>query len=443
MEPQETLPPTILVIFGITGDLSHRYLLPALTAIVNAGHVKDDFTILGVSRRATTAQEVIPSNCSELKAKTQMLQMDVNNETDYENLKQKIADINKDYEGKAQVIFYLVVPPVGVPAILQRLGKAGLNSKNIKLLLEKPFGTDLESARQLIDKTAAYFDEAQVYRIDHYLAKEMSQNITVFLGSNSIFRNIWNKEHVEKIEIDVLERIGIEGRAEFYEANGALRDIIQSHGLQLAALTLMEPCSDIFDYEEIPRRRLEALKHLKIEDTTKVEYGQYQGYTDDAGVEKSNTETFVRLELSSSDPKWDSVPITLTTGKRLDRRLTEIRVVLRPTGKEKANVLRLRVQPKEAIEIDLWVKQPGYSRQLQQLPLEFSYKQYFDDLPNAYEQVLIDAMNGNHSLFAGSGEILSSWEILAPVLKHWEKSGKHPKKYEQGSTSEQVIDSRI
>jgi glucose-6-phosphate 1-dehydrogenase len=447
MSTKEVLPPTILVIFGVTGDLSHRYLLPALAEIMKAGHVEDNFVILGVSRKEKEVDRVIPADLKMLRPKTQLFQMDVEKDEDYSQLKDKINELMDGFGGKAQVIFYLVVPPAGVLPIITRLGSAKLNGPDTKLLLEKPFGTDLKSARQLIEQTAKYFREEQVYRIDHYLAKEMAQNITVFLGSNAIIRNIWNREFIEKIEIDVLERIGIEGRGEFYDPTGALRDIIQSHGLQLAALVLMEPCSDIFDFEEIPRRRLAALESLEavaasgLED--KVVRGQYENYRAEAGAPRSFTETFVSMDLSSKDSRWRGVPILLTTGKKLNERLTEVRVFFKPKGNEKPNILRLRVQPREGIELEFWVKKPGYSRQLQRLPLEFSYEQHFDRLPNAYEQVLIDAMTGNHSLFAGSGEILASWKILDPIIRYWADHHDDLRTYKAGAKPKQIIDAQV
>ncbi|MDB5161482.1 MAG: zwf, glucose-6-phosphate 1-dehydrogenase [Candidatus Saccharibacteria bacterium] len=447
MTENEVLPPTIFVIFGITGDLSRRYLLPALAQIVKAGHVEDDFIILGVSRRQVDVESVIADDVKVLRPKTQLFQMDVDNPEDYKQLDTKISELRKDFGKQAQVIYYLVVPPAGVLPIIKNLGEAGLNKNHAKLLLEKPFGSDLESARQLITQTSKYFSEDQVYRIDHYLAKEMAQNITVFLGSNAMFRNIWNNRFIEKIEIDVLESIGIEGRGDFYEPTGALRDIVQSHGLQLAALVLMEPCSDIFDFEEIPRRRLAALSNLQPvrfdSSTAGVVRGQYADYKEEAGAPGSVTETFVHLKISSKDPRWEGVPITLTTGKKLNERLTEIRVHFKAAKNEKPNLLRLRVQPHEGIELGLWVKSPGYLRRLQKVPLEFSYQQHFDRLPNAYEQVLVDAMLGNQSLFASGGEILASWKILDPVIKQWQKDTSDLKIYKNGSSSKQVLDARV
>jgi glucose-6-phosphate 1-dehydrogenase len=302
--------------------------------------------------------------------------------------------------------------------------------------MEKPFGKDLPSAKKLIADTNRSFKEEQIYRIDHYLAKEMAQNIAVFLSSNAMFRDIWSNKFIEKIDIVAEESIGIEGRAHFYEQTGALLDF-QSHLLQLAALTIMEPCPDVFDFSMMRSRRLSALKNLKIQAGSVVK-GQYQGYRDEVKNPDSKVETFVSLSMRSSDPTWQNVPITLTTGKRLREKLTEIRIFFKKSQDAQTNLLRLRVQPREGIEIDLWVKKPGYEQELQMLPLDFSYQQYFDHLPDAYEQVIVDAVRGRANLFASSDEILAGWEILQPVL-----DAKHEKlvQYKPGSTVQEVISS--
>jgi glucose-6-phosphate 1-dehydrogenase len=312
-----------------------------------------------------------------------------------------------------QVIFYFAVPPGAVPPIIAHLGQAGLNTPIHRLLMEKPFGSDLVSAQKLIAETNKYFKEDQVYRIDHYLAKEMAQNIAVFLGSNALFRDVWSNRFIEKIEIVVEESIGVEGRAHFYEQTGALRDIVQSHLLQLTALILMDPCPDVFDFSMMRSRRLEALKQLSVVPKSVIK-GQYQGYADEVDNPGSKIETFVSLELTSDDAKWRGVPIHLLTGKKLEQRLTEVRVFFKKSQAAQTNLLRLRVQPKEGIEIDLWVKKPGYDQELQKMPLDFSYQQHYGRLPDAYEQVIVDAVRGRANLFA------ASWEILQPVLDNWD-----------------------
>jgi glucose-6-phosphate 1-dehydrogenase len=298
--------------------------------------------------------------------------------------------------------------------------------------MEKPFGVDFDSAEALISETDKYFKEEQVYRIDHYLAKEPVQNIAVFLGSNVLFRDLWSNRFIEKIEIVVEESIKIEGRGDFYEQTGALRDIVQSHLLQLAALTLMKPCPDVFDFSMVRRRRLEALQSLSVDMGLPVIKAQYQGYTEEVGKRDSMTETFVSLTVKSSDPAWRGVPIQLATGKALAEKLTEVRVYFKKTQSAQANLLKLRLQPNEAIELELWVKKPGYDQELQKLPLDFVYNRHFDRLPDAYEQVIVDAVRSRTNLFASSEEVLASWKMLRPLLVDWDS--RQPTVYQPGST---------
>ena len=438
MEGEVKLPPTILVVFGITGDLSQRYLLPSLAQVCKTAHLPKDFKVLGVSRRDVSLSEVLGGNNKTLGKMTELFQMDLNSAADYRALKKKLSAVGRQVGSKPQVIFYLSVPPEAVLTIVKNLGQAGLNHGRAKLLLEKPFGFDLESARELIAQTTAYFPEEQVYRIDHYLAKEMAQNIIVFLGSNALFRDVWSNRFIEKIDIIAAEKIDIEGR-QFYESAGALRDIIQSHLLQLAALTLMEPCTGVFEYEEMSGRRLAALSVLEANTKKPVIRGQYKGYRQEVGIPGSATETFVSLTIESGDPRWQGVPIQLISGKCLNDKLTEIRVYFKKKEDSEANRLALRVQPKEGIELDLWVKEPGYERRLKQKSLAFTYEQHYERLPEAYERVLLDAIRGNQSLFASSGEVIESWRILEPIQKGWDASNKDLRFYSRGSTIEQVL----
>ena len=440
----EKLPPTILVIFGITGDLSRRYLLPALSEICKSTDIGQDFKVLGVSRRQVDIDEVFGAGEKNLKGYSQIFTLDLSDRADYEKLKDRLGKLSQEFSQQPQVIFYLSVPPAAAGAIAGVLGKSALNKPHMKLLLEKPFGYDLPSAQEMVTRIGKYFSQDQVYRIDHYLAKEMAQNITVFLGSNTLFRDIWNNQFIDGINIIASEKIGIEGRANFYESTGALRDIIQSHLLQLAALVLMEPCSDIFDFEEIPRRRLAALQAIapipKDKCPEVVRRAQYQGYQAEVSNPGSVVETFVSLKLQSTNPRWQGVPIRLTTGKNLDQKLTEIRVNFKKTSASSANELAFQIQPDEGIELDLWVKEPGYERKLQKLKWSFDYDQHFPGrLPDAYEMVIVDAMRGNHSLFASSEEVLASWQILQPVLECWALNADDLKTYKPGSPIEQIL----
>lgn len=428
----EKLPTTTLVIFGVSGDLSRRYLLPALAEICRSTDVSAQLSILGLSRRELAAEGVLPKSAAGLADRFAVFQMDYEQAGDYKQLKAKLEEL-----ACQQVIFYFAVPPQAVLPIVRHLGTSKLNGPKHRLLMEKPFGTDLKSARTLINEISRHFKEEQVYRIDHYLAKEAAQNISVFLGSNVLIRDLWNNRFIEKIDILAEEKIGVENRAEFWEQTGTLRDFVQSHLMQLAALVLMEPCPDVFDFSMVQPRRLAALKSLELAAPGAAVKAQYQGYRQEAANSKSKTETFVSLELKSNDPNWQGVPITLTTGKRLKEKLTEIRVYFKKTQSAQTNLLTLRIQPKEGIELELWVKKPGYEQELQKLPLDFSYQQYFDRLPEAYEQVIVDAMRSRNNLFASSAEVLASWRVLQPLLKNWDD--REPFIYKSGQTAEQVI----
>lgn len=434
----DKLPATTLVIFGVTGDLSNRYLLPALAEICASSEVMASLKIVGLSRRDINVQDILKGETDALASQFEVLKIDYEQAGEYQKLKSKIDSLSSD-----QTIFYFAVPPAAVLPIVSNLGESGLNGDNIKLLLEKPFGTNLASATKIIDEVNQYFKEEQIYRIDHYLAKEMAQNIAVFLGSNSIFRHVWSNEFIDFIEIVVAEKIGVEGRGGFYEQTGALRDIIQSHGLQLAALTLMDPCPQNFDFNELPARRLAALKNLKISEENfgkSIVRGQYDGYKTEVQNANSQVETFVALKLESKDTKWADTPIYLATGKNLDQRLTQIRISFKEDNNSESNTLVLRVQPREGIELDLWVKQPGYDRKLQKKTLSFSYEQNFEQrLPNAYEQIIVDAIRGSQSLFAGSGEVLESWRIIQPAMDYWQSSKPPLKVYEPGSSVEEIL----
>ena len=438
MENRGGLPPTILVIFGITGDLSNRYLLPALAQIVKDRQVGQKFRILGVSRRAAKPEEVFKQDQKILKRHAEIFQMDYSDPNDYKNLKKKLDEINRGYEEKSQVIFYFAVPPAAVLPIITNLGNSNLNHSGTKLLLEKPFGTDLKSAEELIREIDKHFPEERVYRIDHYLAKGMAQNIAVFLASNSVFRNVWNSQFIEKINIVAAEKIDIEGRVGFWESTGLLRDFVQSHLLQLAALTLMRPCAHMFDFAEMPERRLEALDTLRVADVNKVIRGQYRGYREEVKNPKSMSETFVAFELRSSDPRWVGAPINIFNGKSLDQKLTQIEIHFKKTEGAEPNLLTMRLHPREGIELDLWVKEPGYEPKLQIEPLRFLYEKRFGRVPDAYEQVLIDAIRSKRSLFASSQEVLTSWRMLQPILDFW-KIDDQLIIYKSGSTLEEVI----
>jgi glucose-6-phosphate 1-dehydrogenase len=267
----------------------------------------------------------------------------------------------------------------------------------------------------------------------------MAQNILIFRGNNPLFKHTWNRDFIEAIEIISTESIDIEGRSVLFEQTGALREFMQSHLLQLAALTLIElPASR--KLSDIPAARLKALKQLRApaDVTTRTVRGQYDGYQKEVNNPGSTVETFASVTLHSSDPNWHDVPITLTTGKALNQKLTEIRLSYREHDTEEANMLVLRIQPNEGIEVDVWAKQPGFEKKLQKLPLVFSYARHFDSLPAAYEHVFIDALKGDHTLFTSNAEVIESWRILEPVQQAWGFGQVELKIYKKGSKPEAI-----
>ena len=421
---------TKLVIFGITGDLAQRKLLPALANIIEAGQA-DELAIIGVSRRAVEQFEVLGDH-HQLSGTTSLFQMDLDNPDDYVKLRNYIAQ-----EDDEQVLFYLSVPPESASGIVENLGQAGLNGQHNKIMLEKPFGRDTASAQAMIDHTAAYFHESQIYRIDHYLAKEMAQNIVTFRARNAMFAHLWSNQYIERIEVIALESISIEGRAAFYEQTGALRDVLQGHLLQLLALTLLQLPNNELDWDELPVARKAALDAVQPIDPSKTVRAQYDGYKDEVGNPNSLTETFVSVELESTDPAWQGVPLALTTGKALDAKKTEVRVHFRRQNERQSNFLIFKIQPSEGIAIDLVTKKPGYDNEVEHQKLSYMYPAD-ERMPDAYEQVLVDAIASRKSLFATSGEVLRAWEIVAPLQEAW--AGKDSiDTYAQGAKAGEII----
>lgn len=416
---------TKLIIFGITGDLSTRKLIPALSRIIATGDF-DELSIIGVSRRHVENYELLGEHHEQLQGTTSMFTMDLTEKSEYDRLSEHI-----DLQSDEQAIFYLSVPPASSSQIVELLGEAGLNGDNVKILLEKPFGTDLASAREMIDHVAQHFDEAQVYRIDHYLAKEMAQNIVIFRASNALFNSIWDNRFIEKIEVVASERIGIEGRAHFYEQTGALRDFVQGHSMQLLSLVLMNVSEEI-DWNEMPARRLQAVQSIQPADPAKSLRAQYSSYREEVENPSSNVETFVRLELQSGDEKWQGVPLVLAAGKALAEKRTEVRVHFRRSHEGQANCLVFSIQPNEGVELDVYARRPGYERSYERKTMRFDYT-HDAELPDAYEQVIVDAIRSHKSLFASSDEVLKSWEILRPIQEAWSKNETPLHTYDPGT----------
>ena len=424
---------TKLLIFGITGDLSTRKLLPALEQIISTGNF-NELSVIGVSRREVNQADLFV-NCDNktfLDGKLSMFSMNLDASGDYYGLKDFVS-LGDD----EQLLIYMAVPPLATAQIVDYLGEAGLNSHNIKILFEKPFGVDLSSAEQLIERTARHYHEEQIYRIDHYLAKEMAQNIVAFRDKNALFSDVWNNNFIESIQVIASQKMGIEGRTHFYEQTGALRDVVQGHVMQLLALTLMDIPND-FEWDKMPELRLQAFNQLQPVDPNKAIRAQYEGYKDEVGNQDSKVETFVSLNIVSGQPRWQGVPIKLTAGKSLAETKTEIRIYLKKNDGVRGNCLVFRIQPNEGIDIELFVKKPGYSREFETRHLSFNYPAD-TKLPDAYEQVIVDAISSQKSLFTCSGEVLRTWQILQPVQDSWNSSNEGPKTYPVGSDISVVL----
>ncbi len=439
--------PTILIIVGISGDLSRRKLLPAISRIAEAGELSEKFRIIGITRQLNISKDSLlgarDNQTAYLWDHLELFSMDLLNPADYKRLDQHLKKIEHDFAAPSQRLFYLSLPPQVSPSIIELLGETKLAAHpRTKLLIEKPFGVDLASAQTLAGHIDRYFKSEQVYRIDHYLAKDSVRNLITFRRDNSLFKRTWHKDFIERIEISVSEESGINGRAIFYEQTGALRDIVQSHLLQLAALILMD-LPDSNRLEDVPAKRLLALRRLQLPKyksvTASVKRGQYKGYQEEADNPGSTVETFVSLFLESDDPKWQGVPVILTTGKALDRKFTGIRIFYKQDQNHEANSLTLRLQPDEGIELSLWAKKPGYDHQAECHQLKFSFQDHYKMLPEAYEQVFFDAINSDHSLFASSDEILETWRILDIIQHAWGLSSDDLIFYQPGDSINEVL----
>jgi glucose-6-phosphate 1-dehydrogenase len=436
--------PTVLIIIGITGNLAKRKLLPAIGEMAIAGVLPKRFQVIGITRQpAATLQDILAGvpNAEHIRERVELFPMSLSDAADYDyaRLDERLGAVDRALGGGAQRLWYLAVPPTLARPVIDQLERSGLaKAPRTKLLLEKPFGIDRESARELVTHIERSFASEQVYRIDHYLAKETVQNIVVFRHDNPLFERTWNCDAIEQIDILASETIGIESRAAFYEQTGALRDIVQSHLLQLAALTLMTlPVRG--EWHRIPEARVALLRSLEVV-PDHVHRGQYVGYRDEVQNPSSTVETFASLTLASTDPRWKDVPITLTTGKALAEKKTEIVVTYRRNGSPEANRLTLRLQPNEGVELCFFAKRPGYGHTIERVPLSFTYADHFGALPDAYEHVFLDALRGDHTLFVSSEEVLESWRIVDAAREAW---GPHPDTltlYPQGATPEQILE---
>jgi glucose-6-phosphate 1-dehydrogenase len=440
-----------LVIFGASGDLAQRKILPSLKRLTSPDGM--ELRVVGAGRTAqsqTSFRDMVRrrSGSQRLAATAEWARIDYKSPATFAGLKKLTA-------GSAHVIFYMATPPETAGDIMRTLVRSNLTSKGDptrRVVVEKPLGHDLESARKLNAQLAKAFEEQQIFRIDHYLAKDTVQNVLAFRFSNSLFEPVWNRNLVETIQITVAEREGIGKRAGYYDQTGAVRDIIQNHVLQLLALVTMEPPTT-FDAEYVRRAKRAALRAMSPIDPNFAIRGQYLGYLDEEAVANdSRRETYAAVRLSIENWRWDGVPIFLRTGKALQRRVTEVVIKLRDAphlrigGNRQRGVpslIVIRIQPDEGITIRIGAKRPGTRFEMVPAGMKLDYKGLTDrPLPDAYENVISEVLAGGHSAFPGAEEIELQWEIVDPLLKSWEIEG-HPEPYTRGSWGPQAADDLV
>jgi len=443
----------ILVIFGASGDLTRRKLLPAIYNLAEAGHLPERFAIVGVARprihfdayRGQMRERVANAEGEPLdldkwrriEERLQYVSGEFHDERLYEGLAATLQELGSRHSIPPNYLFYLAVPPDLFATVADRLAASGLAKEHDgwrRVIVEKPFGYDLESARSLNARLIAGFRESQIYRIDHYLGKETVQNILAFRFANGIFEPIWNRRYVDHVQMTVAENEGIGSRGAYYDKAGALRDIVQNHMFQLLTLVAMEPPIS-FGSEAVRDEKVKVLHAVPplADDAVahNVVRGQYEGYRREPNVDpESRTETFVGMRLQVDNWRWAGVPFYLRTGKKLARRDTHVAVhfkrapfmLFRDTPVEclNPNVLELRIQPDEGISLSFDAKVPGPLERLETVTMDFSYAKHFrQEASTGYETLLFDAMTGDQTLFHRMDMVEAGWEVIAPILRRW------------------------
>jgi glucose-6-phosphate 1-dehydrogenase len=434
--------PTAVVIFGASGDLTHRKLLPALYHLFHEGLLPASFGIVGYARTDMTddgfremARESVEKygRCvvegetwDEFARGLFYVAGEFTDEGAMAHLREHLDGLDRRRGTEGRRLFYCATPPEAYHDILSRLVEERLY-ENARIVIEKPFGTDLESARELGRQVQEWFGESRVFRIDHYMGKETVQNILVLRFANAMFEPLWNRRYVDHVQLTVAEDIGIEGRSAFYERTGAIRDMVQTHLFQVVTFLAMEPPA-AFEPEQLRDEKVKVLRAMRPLRSEDVVRGQYEGYRDEEGIAPdSEVETFVALQAEIDNWRWAGVPFFLRTGKRVSRRVVEATVVFRDVphqiferegvGGLEANRLTLRIQPNEGISLSFSVQRPGLAIAVDRASLEFDYGRTFDTpLVEAYELLLLEAMLGDQTLFIRQEGLERAWEVLEPVF---------------------------
>ncbi|MBN1261271.1 MAG: glucose-6-phosphate dehydrogenase [Anaerolineae bacterium] len=436
--------PAAIVIFGASGDLTGRKLAPALHSLACEGVLPPATQIIGVARSPLTDTafrervyegveayaRLKPGICSlwsDMSDRYTYLSGGYDDPETYRRLAERLAQVDAAHGTGGNRLFYLAIPPLLYPEVAAQLGKAGLNHSSgwTRIIVEKPFGHDLPSAEALNAQVHRVFDESQVYRIDHYLGKETVQNILTLRFANAIFEPLWNRNYVDHVQITVSESVSVGRRAGYYDTSGVLRDMFQNHLLQLLTLTAMEP-PPAFNARFLRDEKVKVLQAVRAIAPDDVVLGQYEGYLQEAGVARgSRTPTFAALRLYVDNWRWQGVPFYLRSGKSLPQKLSEItlqfkrvpHLLFRDNARLAPNRLSICLQPDESIHLHFETKTPGAGMRTSPVDMEFHYGEDFGEhaLPEAYERLLLDALQGDASLFARADEIELSWGLIDPL----------------------------
>ncbi|MXU64175.1 glucose-6-phosphate dehydrogenase [Oceanomicrobium pacificus] len=456
--------PFDLVIFGASGDLAQRKILPSLYHRMIAGQMPREARIFGAARSkmsrsefqdyvADALRKFAPESAKDeesLKAFLDCLDyvaIDATGEGGWSDLKAKIEDGANPVRA-----FYMSVAPSLFGAISERLSQTGIATEDSRIVVEKPLGHDLESARALNAQLSASFDESQIYRIDHYLGKETVQNLMALRFANALFEPLWNAQHIDHVQITVAESIGVAGRGGYYDKSGAMRDMVQNHIMQLLCLTAMEPPSR-FDPDSVRDEKLKVIRALdpvELKDTVRGQYRAGNGeasYKEHAENPDSKTESFVALKVGISNWRWTGTPFYLRTGKRLRARMSEIEVqfkepphnIFRGSERVPGNALVIRLQPNEGITMLMTIKEPGQGgMRLRRVPLDMSFAQTLDidtsEMADAYERLIMDVIRGDQTLFMRGDEVEAAWAWTDPILQAWAESSASPEPYDAGGS---------
>ncbi len=466
MKKKKNLIPTIFVIFGGTGDLNKRKLAPALYNLYVDAYLPEKFSIIGTGRthfEEEEYREMLKENISQFSRNGKVddkfwpkfskhlnyAEVDIDTPKTFENLAHTINDLKSAYGNDTQIIYYLAVAPSFFGKIAECLHKHNLtgDEQSCRIVIEKPFGNDLESAKELNLLLSKIFTEKQIYRTDHYLGKETVQNMMAFRFANSLFEPLWNRNHIEHVQISVTEQIGVEGRGGYYDDAGALKDMIQNHLLQLLCLVGMEAPIK-FSADEIRDRKVEVLRAMRPfkpeEISTHAVRGQYckgwvggkevVGYRDEKGVDpNSNTETFAAIKFFIDNWRWQGIPFYLRTGKRLNQTSSIITIQFKDvphhifsnkaTENWQKNRLIISIQPEMSIRLQVQAKRPGLKMALNPVDMVFDYLGTYDvDTPEAYETLLLDATYGDQTLFMRGDQVEAAWELVMPIINAWENN---------------------